>query len=73
MACRLILSYNYVLHHTRARRLLTVNRTQLCTLRIDEKYKELDSADLIYAWKSAIAFAPRLDGSGSWIAIGLDF
>lgn len=40
--------------------------------RIHEKHKELESADVIHAWKSAIVSTPRLDGSGSWIAIGLD-
>ena len=40
--------------------------------RIHQRHHDINPADVIHAWNSAIAWTARLDGSGSCIAIGFD-
>lgn len=39
---------------------------------IHERHRGIKSADMLHAWKSAIASAARLGGFSSWIAVSMD-
>lgn len=40
--------------------------------RIHERHSEIEDGDVLAAWRSALLSAPRMDGTGSWITVGVD-
>ena len=40
--------------------------------RVHERHPEIEDGDVLAAWRSALASAPRMDGTGSWITVGVD-
>ncbi|MFT8592824.1 MAG: hypothetical protein ABF747_04345 [Bifidobacterium sp.] len=40
--------------------------------RIHELHSEIEDGDVLAAWRSALLSAPRMDGTGSWITVGVD-
>lgn len=40
--------------------------------RIHERHPDIDADDVLSAWNKALLSAPRDDGTGSWVSIGMD-
>lgn len=40
--------------------------------RIHERHPQISEHDVLDAWHGALLSAPRMDGSGSWITVGMD-
>ncbi|MFT8356367.1 MAG: hypothetical protein ABF780_06515 [Bifidobacterium aquikefiri] len=40
--------------------------------RVRERHPEIKEEDVLAAWRSALLSAPRMNGTGSWITVGVD-
>lgn len=40
--------------------------------RVHERHPDVDEDDVLAAWDNVLLSAPRDDGSGSWVSIGMD-
>ncbi|MCI2148757.1 hypothetical protein [Bifidobacterium crudilactis] len=40
--------------------------------RIHDRHNEIEDADVLSAWRSALLSASRADGTGTWITVGVD-